>query len=214
MAVDIFQMNAKKADGTLAPFYPVAHQKSVINAMAQAAVFMTNTQAITTSGYYQYSAATTNLPAGIPPTGYISASFVDPKNGLLMIQGTLWSRQIINGSWGVWQELSRDNDTGWVELPIQGSISSGVKMRRIGNLVKLSGSIKFATDTGPLLDWPQGFKPSQTSFSFSIMGQASGFQMLVLFISKNGVSVLRNTSNSTVFHLDSLSFLTDDKFPV
>lgn len=144
MAVDIFQMNAKKADGTLAPFYPVVHQKSVINGMAQAAVLMTNTQAITTSGYYQYSAATTNLPTGIPTTGYISASFVDPKNGLLMIQGTLWSRQLINGSWGQWQELSRDVDTGWIPVPLKNGSTGDARVCKIGKVVY----IEF-TATGP-----------------------------------------------------------------
>ena len=104
-------------------------------------------------------------------------------------------------------------DTGFVNLPITGASVSSVRMRRVGNFVKLSGSFTFKTSTGPLLDFPLGFKPSQGSFSQTITGQAQGVQILVLYITKNGISVLQNTSNATYFHLDGISFITDDAFP-
>lgn len=104
-------------------------------------------------------------------------------------------------------------DTGWVNLPITGASVSSVRMRRVGNLVKLSGSFTFKTSTGALLDFPLGFKPAQGSFSQTIVGQAQAVQILALYITKNGISVIWNTSNATDFHLDSISFITDDAFP-
>ncbi|MEG0601169.1 MAG: hypothetical protein RR494_13450 [Vagococcus sp.] len=104
-------------------------------------------------------------------------------------------------------------DTGFVNLPITGASVSSVRMRRVGNLVKLSGSFTFKTSTGALLDFPLGFKPSQGSFSQTIVGQAQAVQTLALYITKNGISVIWNTSNATDFHLDSITFITDDAFP-
>ncbi|KRN62103.1 hypothetical protein [Carnobacterium maltaromaticum] len=218
MAVDIFQMNAKKADGTLAPFYPVAHQQSVINAMAQKAVLMTNTQAITVSGYYQYSAATTNLPVGIPTTGYILASFTDSKNGQLAIIGSTLSRVLVNGVWGSWVNSANAKDTELI-YPALGNGAAGhqqfrVSYQKIGRLISFSGRLRLpvvSQNQIQIASVPAAYFPQQQQFfEVPIAGkQTDLFAKIVIDVDGIIYCYLSNTS-SQYFSLDGISYLTKD----
>lgn len=158
MATDIMQMNSKTAEGLLSPFYPVTSINAVINGMAQKATLVTNTQSITVSGLYQYTAATTNLPGGIATTGYILASFIDAKNGQLNITGTTLSRLLVNGVWGAWVNFGID--TGWMKVQFSAGVSSSdCYIRKIGDVVYFKGWLISPAEKYDIWTIPAEFRP-------------------------------------------------------
>lgn len=104
-------------------------------------------------------------------------------------------------------------DTGWIDINVKGASVPTIKIRRIGNLIKLSSPIIYKTNTGDFIDFPVGFRPSIASFSESVVGRADTIEMLVIIFNNNKASIIRNTSNSTMYYMDSISFITDDAFP-
>ncbi|MDZ5759333.1 hypothetical protein RAK27_11730 [Carnobacterium maltaromaticum] len=214
MATDIYQLNFKNTAGALLPFFPVSHQKAIINAMAEKAILVTNTQTISASGYYQYTAATTNLPAGLPAVGYISAAFLDSKNGQLAILGTTWSRLMINSVWSAWVNSNAESDSGWIK-----AITSGVthdsgkplQYRKIGNKVMFRGGGTFPTAAGTtFLVLPGGFSPigQNAFFDTTVRDSNPQHKCIVQVLTSSECKIITNSYSANPIFLDGFEYLT------
>lgn len=213
MATDIYQLNFKNTGGALLPFFPVSHQKAIINAMAEKAILVTNTQTISASGYYQYTAATTNLPAGLPAVGYISAAFLDSKNGQLAILGTTWSRLMINSVWSAWVNSNVVSDSGWITPATSGvTPDSGkpLQYRKIGNKVRFRGGGTFQTAAGQMfLIVPEGCRPVGQPEYFETMVRDSDYTRLCkIQVQTDGACrIITNSFYANPVFLDGFDYL-------
>lgn len=76
-------------------------------------------------------------------------------------------RTLSSGSWSNWKKYSMEEDTGWIDLPLEDGIASNdntnkykCRYRKIGNRVDIVGCVKGITaDNAIIATLPEGFRP-------------------------------------------------------